>query len=350
VTTSGTPGGAGPAAGRGPREAGPPASSQPARDQRETLAGIGEFGLVAALQSRLPQGAGVAVGPGDDAAVVAVTGGRVVVTTDLVVEGRHFRSDWSEPYGVGRRAAARSLADVAAMGGRATAVVVALAAPPTLATAWALSFADGLKDECEPLGASVVGGDVSASERLVLAVTALGNLAETGPVLRSGARPGDLVAVCGRLGWAAAGLAVLSRGFRSPRALVAAYRRPEPVYDAGPEAARLGATALVDVSDGLLADLGHVASASGVDVDLDPAAFAVPDQLRDVGNALGADPMTWVLTGGEDHALAGCFPGDEQLPNRWTVVGQVRPVAGDAPAVTVGGEPWTGSAGHEHFR
>jgi thiamine-monophosphate kinase len=158
-----------------------------------------------------------------------------------------------------------------------------------------------------------------------------------------------VVAVCGRLGWAAAGLAVLGRGFRSPRAVVEAHRRPEPPYDAGPEAARLGARALVDVSDGLLADLGHVAVASGVSVDVDPGAFEVAPALQDVGAALGADPLGFVLTGGDDHALAGCFPPDVALPPRWRVVGAVGEAGADGPAVTVAGEPYAGTPGWTHW-
>jgi thiamine-monophosphate kinase len=177
-------------------------------------------------------------------------------------------------------------------------------------------------------------------------VTALGDLQGRAPVLRSGAHPGDVVAVCGRLGWAAAGLAVLSRGFRSPRVLVDAHRRPDVDYAAGVEASELGATAMVDVSDGLLADLGHVALASGVAVDVDLGALDVAAPLRDVAGALGADPFRWVLTGGDDHALAACFPDTVGLPGRWRVVGRVA----EGEGVTVAGGPYEGAAGHDHFR
>lgn len=307
---------------------------------------VGEFGLVAAVTGRLVQGDGVLLGPGDDAAVVAAPDARVVVTTDLLVENRHFRRDWSQPYDVGRKAAAQNLADVAAMGARPTALLVGMAAPPDLPVEWVLAMADGLRDESDLVGASVVGGDTVRGDCVVLAVTALGDLQGRAPVTRSGARPGDVVAVCGRLGWAEAGLAVLSRGFRSPRVLVEAHRRPEVVYDAGPEAAELGATALVDVSDGLLGDLGHVAAASAVALDLDPVAFDVAGPLRDVAGALGADPLRWVLTGGDDHAFAACFPAGTALPARWRVVGAVTSGEG----VTVGGVAYEGAPGHAHFR
>jgi len=309
-----------------------------------TLADIGEFGLLDLLAARLPQGDDVLLGPGDDAAVVAVPHGRALVCTDVLVDGRHFRRDWAGAADIGRRAAAQSLSDVNAMGGRATAVTVGLAAPPDLEVAWALEMADGIAEECALVGASLVGGDLTRSDVLVISVTGLG-AADGDPVRRSGARPGDVVAVCGRLGWAAGGLAVLGRGFRSPRVLVEAYRRPAVPYAAGPEALALGATAMVDVSDGLLADLGHVAAASGVAIDLRGAAFVVDEPLQAVGAALGADPLGFVLTGGDDHALAATFPAGVTLPDHWRPVGTV--TAGQG--VTVDGEPHDGQPGHRHF-
>jgi thiamine-monophosphate kinase len=312
----------------------------------EKLADVGEFGLIAAITARLPQGSGVIVGPGDDAAVLATADGRVVVTTDLLVENRHFRRDWSSAEDIGHKAAAQNLADVAAMGAVPTGLVVGLGAPADLPAAWALGFADGLREECEPLGVSVVGGDVVRSDVVVVAMTALGDLRGRAPVTRAGARPGDVVAVCGRLGWAEAGFRVLSRGFRSPRVLVEAHRRPAVPYRAGPQAAELGATAMCDVSDGLLADLGHVAQASGVAVDIDSGAFDVPAPIRDAAAAIGAKPMDWILTGGDDNALAATFPAGVPLPEPWRVVGRVS--AGES--VTVDGESHEGDPGHAHFR
>lgn len=312
----------------------------------EKVADLGEFGLIAAITARLPQASGVIVGPGDDAAVLATADGRVVVTTDLLVENRHFRRDWSSADDIGHKAAAQNLADVAAMGAVPTGLVVGLGAPADLPAAWALGFADGLREECEPLGMSVVGGDVVRSDVVVVAMTALGDLQGRAPVTRAGARPGDVVAVCGRLGWAEAGFRVLSRGFRSPRVLVEAHRRPVVPYHAGPQAAELGATAMCDVSDGLLGDLGHVAQASGVAVDIVSGAFDVPAPIRDAAAAIGAEPLDWILTGGDDNALVATFPAEVPLPEPWRVVGRVS--AGEG--VTVDGEPYEGDAGHAHFR
>jgi thiamine-monophosphate kinase len=311
-----------------------------------TVAGVGEFGLIDRVTARLAQGESCLLGPGDDGAVVAAPDRRVVASTDVLVEGRHFRRDWSGARDVGHRAAAANLADIAAMGATPTALLVALCMPADLDPGWAEELADGLGAEAALVGASVVGGDMSASPTLTVAVTALGDLGGRPPVVRSGARPGDVVALAGRTGWAAAGYTVLSRGFRTPRLLVEAYRRPEVPYAAGPEAAAHGATAMIDISDGLLADLGHVAKASGVAVDLTREAFEVPRQMRDAAQALGVDPYSWILGGGDDHALAATFPATATLPAGWRPVGRVSEGAG----MTVDGSPYAGPAGWDHFR
>jgi len=310
-----------------------------------TLGGLGEFGLIDRVTRDRPPSAATLLGPGDDAAVVAQPDGRVVACVDVLVEGVHFRLDWSRPQDVGRKAVAANLADVAAMGAAPTGLLVGLVAPADTPVATLEGLADGMWAEAQVVGVGLVGGDVAAGPALMISVTALGSLEGREAVLRSGARPGDRVAVCGRLGWAAAGWAVLSRGFRSPGAVVGAHRAPEPPYAAGPAAALAGATSMIDVSDGLLADLGHVAASSAVQISLERGAFAVPERLAEVGAALGVDPVEWVLTGGEDHALAATFPPDVALPEGFTVVGAVAEGAG----VLVDGEPYGGGAGWEHF-
>lgn len=275
------------------------------------------------------------VGPGDDAAVMSLGGGLLVAGTDVLVDGRHFRRDWAEPEDIGHRAAAANLADIAAMGGRPTGLLVGLAMPGELPLGWVEGVYEGLREECRPFGAAVVGGDVVESQTLILAVTALGDMNGVKPVTRSGGRAGDRVAIAGRLGYAAAGLAVLGRGFRSPGAVVSAYRRPEVAYAAGPQAAGLGARAMCDVSDGLIRDAGRLALASGIRIVFDLAQIPVPDVLRDVGTAMNADPLTWILTGGDDHALLACFPPDVELPAPWHAVGWVE----DGADVAVAGLP-----------
>jgi thiamine-monophosphate kinase len=308
---------------------------------------LGEFGLIAAMKALLPAGTAQLVGIGDDAAVLRAPDARVVATMDLLVEGRHFRRDWSAAHDVGCKAAARNLADIAAMGAVPTALLVGFATPGDLPAAWARDLVRGLAQESARAGASVAGGDVSSADTIMIAVTALGDLAGRDPVTRGGARPGDRLAVAGRLGRSAAGLAMLQAGLDQPAGPVAAHLRPQPPYDAGPEAAVLGATSMIDISDGLVQDLGHVAEASGVRIDIETARLADDSQLRAAAAALGdADWLAWVLAGGEDHALAATFAAGAELPERWSVIGSV----GVGSGVRVDGRSSRGRSGWDHFR
>ena len=343
-----------------------------------TVGSLGEFGLIKALTARMPAGPLTSVGIGDDSAVVAAPSGSVVAAVDMVLEGRHFLRSWSSGRDVGVKAAARSLADIAAMGAVPTALLVAFCAPESLPASWALDLASGLASEAMRAGAGIVGGDTASAESVLVSVTALGDLSGLAPVRRSGALEGDLVAVCGTLGHSAAGHALLSAGERGPgpapdaavpgaaepgpdpglAGLVTVHLRPTPPYDAGPEAARLGATAMIDVSDGLLADLGHVAAASGVTIDVSSAALVPPDDdplwraalasRTDSGVSPGTRVLRWVLTGGEDHPLVATFPPAVALPPRWRVIGTVRSAGPDG--VTVDGMRYSGTAGWQHFR
>jgi thiamine-monophosphate kinase len=325
-----------------------------------TIAEYGEFALIAAMEKVLVDNADLIVGIGDDAAVVRAADGRVVATADMLIEGRHFRREWSAPRDIGGKAAARNLADIAAMGARTTALLVSLAAPGDLEVSWVLELVAGIADEASAAGAAVAGGDTSGADVVMLAVTALGDLAGGRPVTRAGARPGDVVAVTGTLGSAAAGLALLRAGYRSGsesgdanlESLLAAHRRPRPPYSAGPEAAALGATAMIDISDGLIADLGHVASASGVRIELAGDAMAAePVSRREVlvraADVLGdgTDWRRWVLTGGDDHALAAAFPPGSTLPPRWKEIGR----ASEGEGILVDGRRWNEAGGWEHF-
>jgi thiamine-monophosphate kinase len=338
------------------------------------------------------------IGVGDDAAVLHAPDGRVVATTDLLIEGRHFRRDWSSAADIGHRAAARNLADVAAMGAVPTALLVGFAGPGDTAVDWVLELVRGIAEEGSAAGASVAGGDTSSADAILLAVTALGNLVGLDPVTRSGARPGDVVAVAGTLGPSAAGWALLAassphisadpvlaepigadlalaepigadlalaeliradpalaeliRADPALAELTGAYRRPRPPYDAGPQAAAFGASSMIDVSDGLIADLGHVADASGVQLELWSGKLAVEPvapvgALAAAASVLGVgDWRGWVLTGGDDHALVATFGPGVALPDRWTVIGEVTCGHG----VLVDGRRWSGSGGWDHFR
>lgn len=304
----------------------------------------GEFDMIRRITADLEQSSTTILGPGDDAAVLRPEGD-VVVTTDMLVEGVHFRRTWSTPFQLGRKSIAVNVSDVEAMGAVPTSVVVAVALPIDLDETWLPEFSAGVRDECARAGVSLVGGDLSRSEHITVCVTALGELRGQAPVTRSGASVGDQVAVCGRLGWSAAGLTVLQRGFGSPKELVTEHLCPTVPYGQGRVAAAAGATSMMDVSDGLLADLGHIATASGVAIDLFTDAFIVTDAIERVCAATGKSPWGFVLAGGEDHALVATFPDGAALPEQWNWAGGVAPGEG----LTVDGKPWDGAAGWDHF-
>lgn len=310
-----------------------------------TMREVGEFALIDRLVAGRHMSDGVPVGPGDDAAVVNAPDGRVVITTDMLVEGRHFRLDWSTPHDIGRKAIAQNAADIEAMGARPTAFVVAFGAPPDTAAAAAQELTDGLWAEADEAGAGIVGGDLVASPQWVVSVTALGDLGGRAPVLRSGARAGSVIAVAGELGRSAAGFALGRNGIEGFDDLRSRHRVPRPPYGQGRIAADAAAQAMADISDGLLADLGHIAAASGVLMDLHADALRPDiDAVSPAARAAGVDPWDLVLAGGEDHALAACFPGE--VPPGWRVIGTVG--AGDA-AVLVDGRPWPGTTGWQSF-
>ncbi|BBX72793.1 thiamine-phosphate kinase [Mycobacterium shinjukuense] len=306
---------------------------------------LGEFAVIDRLVRGRRQPAAVLVGPGDDAAVVAVGGGRAVMSTDMLVQDRHFRLDWSTPHDVGRKAIAQNAADIEAVGARPMAFVVGFAAPGDTRAARVSALVDGLWDEAERIGAGIAGGDLVSCPQWVVSVTVLGELDGRPPVSRSGAQAGSVLAVIGELGRSAAGYALWHNGVDGFDELRRRHLVPEPPYGQGVAAAVAGAQAMIDVSDGLIADLRHVARASGVGIDLSTAALAADvEALTAAAAAVRADPWPWVLTGGEDHALAACFAGP--APVGWRVVGRVL----DGPArVLVDGAEWSGYAGWQSF-
>jgi thiamine-monophosphate kinase len=316
-----------------------------ASGETPTLEQLGEFAVIDRLVRGRRQPAAVAVGPGDDAAVVSAGDGRAVVSTDVLVQDRHFRLDWSTPHDVGRKAIAQNAADIEAMGGRATAFVVGFGAPGDTPTAQVDALVDGMWDEAGRIGAGIVGGDLVSCPQWVLSVTVLGDLDGRAPVLRSGAKTGSVLAVVGELGRSAAGYALWHNGIEGFEELRRRHVVPEPPYGEGVAAAAAGAQAMIDVSDGLVADLRHVAVASGVGIDLSALALAADhDALAAAAAAADADAWLWVLGGGEDHALVACFAG--AVPAGWRIIGRVL----DGPArVLVDGEEWRGYAGWESF-
>ncbi|WP_336628395.1 MULTISPECIES: thiamine-phosphate kinase [unclassified Microbacterium] len=315
-----------------------------------TIGEVSEGRVLRTILARTPAGRDALLGPGDDAAVIAAPSGSVVATTDTLVEGPDFRAAWSTGYDLGWKSAAVNLADVAAMGARPTALLVALAVPKDRRLSFVAALADGFRDACAALapGCAVVGGDLTVSATLMIAVTALGDLEGRAPVTRAGARVGDDVAIAGEMGHAAHGLSVLFGRFHPAGAAVpvdpvllaegeaeaiAAQVRPVPPIGLGPVAAVAGATAMMDVSDGLALDAGRMAEASGVTIALEQAA-------------LGAHPRR-ALAGGEDHALLATFPAGA-LPPGFRRIGSVVPASEGAP-VLYDGEP-VGPLGWDPYR
>lgn len=311
----------------------------------ETLAQVGEFAVIARLLAGRRQPDAVAVGPGDDAAVLFAPDGRTVVSTDMLVAGRHFRLDWSTPNDVGRKSIAQNAADIEAMGARPTAFVVAFGAPSDTPAEQVLALADGMWQEAESMGAGIAGGDLVSAPQWVISVTVLGDLEGREPVRRGGAGPGDVVAVAGDLGRSAAGFELWRNGIERFDELRRRHVAPRPPYGQGRVAAESGATAMTDVSDGLLADLGHIAEASGVGIELSTAALAGDrDALAGAAEAAGADAWSWILGGGEDHALVATFA--DAPPPGWRVIGRAHD---GAQGVSVDGAVWQGNTGWQSF-
>ena len=301
-------------------------------EQNNTLANLGESESLARTIGKLIQGEYAIVGPGDDAAVVSSSDGRFVVTTDTMIEGHDFKLEWSKGYDLGFKAIASNVADVAAMGAKPTALVVAIALPGDTQISWLEDFADGLNAGLTQLapGASVVGGDLASADQIFISVTAHGDLEGLEPVLRSGARPGDILAVAGTLGKAAAGLSLLQSEIADAKNafddLVSIQLRPMPPILAGVLANKAGATSMLDVSDGLAKDASRIAKASGVTVQIDKSALLGFEAVLELAALrLEVTPENWVLFGGEDHSLLATFPEGSDIPKEFKPIGRVLP-------------------------
>jgi thiamine-monophosphate kinase len=310
----------------------------------ETVAQVGENEALKRTIARLNVSEHALVGPGDDSAVISAPDARFTVTTDTLIEGHDFKLEWSTAYDLGWKAVASNIADVAAMGAVPTALVVALSVPGSTLVTWLEHFADGLKAACISLapGCGVVGGDLASSDQVMISVAAHGSLEGREPVLRSGAQIGDVVAVAGTLGRAAAGLALLASGNRDAISaydeLVNIQRRPNPPIRAGVEAAIAGATSMLDLSDGLARDSARIAKASDVTIQIDPMNLqGFEAVLEEAARAIDANPSDWVIGGGEDHSLLATFPAGSTVPRAFKPIGVVLP-KGPAP-VMLGAQP-----------
>ncbi|MEH3053312.1 MAG: thiamine-phosphate kinase [Patulibacter minatonensis] len=326
-----------------------------------------EFELIAAFRERLPApGWRVEVGSGDDAAVVRAGGARQLVSVDTTVDGTHARLDLGDPIDAARafgwRAITTAASDLAACGAPTGEAYVALTAPKDLPDDVLLAIADGLGDAARELGLDVIGGDVTSGPTVIISTTVVGWLGEHEPPLtRSGARPGDLVGLTGPIGAAGAGLALTLAQVgadavddATSRRLREAHLRPWARTDIGRPLRDAGATAAIDLSDGLLADAGHIARASGVVLDFDPAAVPIADGVADVAALLGApSALVFAQAAGEDFELLVTVPLDHALVAEelgiahW--VGIVRAPEGEEQPGVVGlPAPADGRAGHDH--
>ena len=305
----------------------------------ETIRTLGENESLKRTIARLNSSDHALVGPGDDSAVIAAPDGRFVVTTDTMIEDHDFKLDWSTGYDLGWKAVASNVADVAAMGAVPTSLVVALAVPADTEISWLEAFADGLRDACQKLapGCGVVGGDLAAANQVMISVAAHGSLEGREPVLRSGAQVGDIVAVAGTLGRAAAGLALLQSAnvdaINSYDTVVNTQRRPNPPVAEGVAAAIAGATSMLDLSDGLAKDAARIAKASGVSIQIDRLQLQGYEAiLEEPARAIEANEFDWVIGGGEDHSLLATFSPEAIMPRAFKPIGVVIP-AGPAPVL-----------------
>jgi thiamine-monophosphate kinase len=328
----------------------------------ESISDIGEFGFIESLRRRLGGGSGVELGPGDDAAAVT-TGSLTLASADLLVEGVHFDFGLSSAADVGYKALAVNVSDIAAVGGRALYALVSIGAPAATPVATLDAIYDGLTEAGEGYGVSIVGGDTVSAPQLIVSVAVLGSPGEAGVVRRSGARPGDLLCVTGALGAAAAGLALLraSGDDRQAERLGAAYpellrahRRPLARASEGLAAAAAGATAMIDVSDGLASDGGHIARSSGVGLEIRAESVPLARGVREVAELLGRDPLELALGGGEDYELAIAIPATRVpplasalAPTPLTPVGEL--VGDELVVVVEGGRIPLEGLGFEHF-
>ncbi|MHA7159112.1 thiamine-phosphate kinase [Glutamicibacter endophyticus] len=331
-------------------------------DESPSVADLGEAGILSRIQPLLAAGEPV-LGPGDDAGALKVSGGEILVSTDTITEDHDFRLTWPSGYrhsafDIGWKSVAQNLSDINAMGGTATGLVTSLSMPVDTKLSWVEDFARGMRAALDSFGASEVsmlGGDLGRSAQISVTTTVLGEALE-GKVLRSGAHPGNVVALAGRAGVAQGGLSILegdvppSQWTRGMRRLVDGQCRPQPPLTAGPAAALAGATAMLDVSDGLVRDLGRLAKASGVSFELDSVALQnLSANLVHQAQLVGHDPLDWVLYGGEDFGLLATFDSADAVPEEFVVIGRgMRPV-GRRACVSLNGVNLSNGKGFDHF-
>ena len=325
------------------------------------LAELGEFAFIKTIKEMVQEGAGVIKGIGDDAAILTPSPGMAaLVTTDLLLEGVHFQLAFTDPHRLGRKAVAVNLSDIAACGGTPTAFLVALAIPAETELAFVRSLYQGMLAQAREFQVSLVGGDTSRGDRLLISITLMGEAKAGEVVYRAGAKKGDLIFVPGTIGDAALGLQQLKQGGKEG-GLVQRHLAPAPRVREGREiACRSLATAMIDVSDGLAADLGHIVEASGVGAEVRLSRLPLSEEyLREVAG-YNADPYALALTGGEDYELLFTAPpAKEQAVDKLvqelgipiTAIGEIVDALAGVRVLTDDGKEYPIKAtGHDHFR
>ncbi len=324
---------------------------RPPSNRREAVT---ELELIREMRRLFDTDGGVRVGIGDDCAVLEPSPGRsLLVTTDLIIEGVHFRRRYAAPGDIGWKALAVNLSDIASMGGRPRWALVALACPEDVAAGEVLEFCRAMRDLASAHDVAVVGGDTSTSPAgWIVNVTLVGETIAS-PKLRSGAHPGDLIAVTGPLGRSAAGLALLEADPGERGDLVSAHLRPVPrVREGQALGAIAGVTAMIDLSDGLATDLGHIAEESGVGARVELARLPVDEATRAAARRLSIEAASWAASGGEDYELlltvTPAALGEAEQAAPLTVIGKITP-PGPVEFLDRDGRPAAVSAGFEHF-
>jgi thiamine-monophosphate kinase len=325
------------------------------------LAAIGEFGLIAAISQIADKGPGVVRGIGDDAAVLAPSAGQVLlVTTDLLLEGVHFQLEFTDPYRLGRKALAVNLSDIAACGGTPTAFLVSLAIPPETEVASVQALYKGMMEQAQEFKVALVGGDTSRAEKLFISVTMIGEAEENKVIYRSGARKGDLIFVTGTVGDAALGLQQLKQGKKEGR-LIQRHLTPVPRVKEGQAIAYQGlALSMIDISDGLVADLGHIAEQSNVGAEVRLSQLPLSEQYRKEIVSYSSDPYQLALSGGEDYELLFTSPPAKaqavaKLAQKLgTPITEIGEITDASQGVTIygkdGKEYPIAQRGHDHFK
>lgn len=321
------------------------------------LADLGEFGLIDRIADKVAASSSVPLGIGDDAAALLPTPGHLtLITSDMLLEKVHFDLAFCDPQSLGRKSLAVNLSDLAAMGARPRHFLLSIALPSDIPVETVDGFMAGVMEEAERFGVTLVGGDTCASRGgVAISITALGEQRPELVVKRSGARPGDLIYVTGTVGDAAVGLRELQRGAREGY-LVSRQLDPEPRVSTGVALAEAGlASAMIDVSDGVLADLGHICELSGVGARVEIERLPLSEEYRE---ACGADPFSMALSGGEDYELLFCVPqgkgGEVESLCRnnglqVTLIGEILEGAG-VQLFDAAGETYTPAArGFDHF-